>query len=132
LLALHVSTLEDAPRITALVALIVQTLPAVLLATSRTRWLSARILACDIRTGWVGLLRSAILLLAPLAGPVSGTLAPLFLLRAILDRSSARLVQTILLGLPTLLQTIIVLTHPEPARAAGIGVPLLALQRCNA
>jgi len=83
------------------------------------------ILAADIRGGWVGKLRAAILVVAPLAGPISGTLAPLFLLRAALERSWPRLVQTILLGAPTLVQAVIAVTHPEPARSIGIGLPLL-------
>ena len=83
------------------------------------------ILAADIRGGWIGRLRGAILVVAPLAGPVSGTLAPLFLLRAWLERSWPRLIQTILLGIPTFAQAVITLTHPEPARSIGIGLPLL-------
>jgi hypothetical protein len=85
----------------------------------------ALILAADIRGGWIGVLRAMILVVAPLAGPVSGTLAPLFLLRAGLERSRARLVQTVLLSVPVLVQAAIVVTHPEPARSFGIGLPFL-------
>jgi hypothetical protein len=83
------------------------------------------ILASDMRNGWVGAFRGGLLVLAPLAGPVSGTLAPLFLVRAAVDRSWARLVQTALLGVPTLAQAAIVLTHPEPGRSMGIPLSLL-------
>jgi hypothetical protein len=85
------------------------------------------ILALDARRGWGGVGYGAILLIAPLVGPVCGTLTPLFLIRAGVERSWRRLVQAVLLGLPTLLQAVIVLTHPEPSRAMGIGMPLLVV-----
>ena len=71
------------------------------------------------------LFRGAVLLVAPLAGPVSGALTPLFLLRAAVERSRVHLIQTALLAVPTSVQAVIVLTHPEPARTIGIGLPLL-------
>ncbi len=85
------------------------------------------ILALDVRTGWRGALHGVILVIAPLAGPVSGTLTPWFLVRAGVDRSWTRLGQAVLLGIPTVLQGVMVLTHPEPARAMGIGAPLLVV-----
>lgn len=138
-----------------------QTLPAVILATSWITWVErwpvfavslvlllipagdaevwlnsitsqfhlalcvAIILAADVRGGLVGALQVAVLLLAPLAGPVAGCLTPLFLLRAIFERSSGRFLQAALLAAPTLIQAVIVLTHPEFARAFGIGLKLL-------
>ena len=161
LLALHLTSPEHAPQVTALFACAVQTLPAIILATSRIPWLENKlvfaaalilllipvgdaevwlnsitsqfhmalcvglILAADIRCGKVGLLRNAILVLAPLTGPLSGTLVPVFLLRAGLERSRPRLIQTVCLGIPTLVQAVMILTHPEPARSIGIGAPLL-------
>lgn len=161
LLALHLVPLEQAPLVTSTIALAIQTLPAVLLATSRIPWVQrwpwlavgltmllipggetevwvnsitsqfhlalcvGLILAADIRGGWVGFLRAVVLVIAPLAGPVSGTLVPLFLLRAGLERSRGRLIQTVLLSVPVLIQVVIVVTHPEPARSIGIGLPLL-------
>jgi hypothetical protein len=161
LLALHCVHIERAPIVTAFVALVIQTLPALLLASSRIPWVTrwpgfcmalilllvpggdaevwlnsitsqfhlalcvGLILAMDTRRDWVGVLHCLVLAAAPLAGPISGTLAPLFLLRAWLDRSRARLLQTILLGVPTVVQAVTVLTHPEPARSIGIGPVLL-------
>ena len=161
LAALHLVPLEQAPLVTSTIALAIQTLPAILLATScfswvqRWPWLAVGlitllipggdtevwvnsitsqfhlalcvglILAADIRGGWVGILRAVVLVVAPLAGPISGTLAPLFLLRAGLERSFGRLLQTLLLSMPVLIQLLIVATHPEPARSIGIGLPLL-------
>ena len=83
------------------------------------------ILASEECSGSVCLFRGVVLLVAPLAGPVSGALTPLFLLRAAVERSRVHLIQTALLAVPTSVQAVIVLTHPEPARTIGIGLPLL-------
>ncbi len=85
------------------------------------------ILALDTRAGAVGVLRGAVLVLAPLSGPASAFFAPLFLLRAGLDRSPARLAQAALLGGAVAVQLAMVLGHPEPARPIGIAPSLLAL-----
>jgi hypothetical protein len=160
-LARHLVPLELAPRITTFIALIMQLLPAVVLATSRIAWLQrwpalaaalllllipagdaevwlnsitsqfhlalcvALILAVDTRGGAVGILHGAILVLAPLTAPVVGSLGPLFLLRTLLDRSWARLLQTVLLGLPMLVQVAAVL-HAAPTGRGGAG-PLVLL-----
>ena len=161
LLAVHLARVEHAPLVTSAIALAIQTMPAILLATSRIPWLQrplslavalamllipfgaaevwlnsitsqfhlavcvGLILAFDTSISWVGVLRGVLLVVAPLAGPVSGTLTPLFLLRAVLERSRVRLLQALLLGVPTLMQAFIVYTHPEPSRTIGIGLPLL-------
>jgi hypothetical protein len=85
----------------------------------------AIILACDIATGWRAVLRLALLTLAPLTGVVCMTLGPLFLLRAIMDRSGARLVQTVALGVPALVQ-LVFFFHAVPGRGYALhGVLLL-------
>lgn len=68
-----------------------------------------------------------LLVLAPLSGPIAGCLAPLFLLRAALERSRARLVQAVLLGGATLVQMAIMAAHAEPDRVIGIGPHMLLL-----
>jgi hypothetical protein len=83
------------------------------------------ILASEECSRSVSIFRGVVLVAAPLAGPVSGALTPLFLLRAAVERSRVHLIQTVLLAVPTSVQAVIVLTHPEPARAIGIGLPLL-------
>lgn len=85
------------------------------------------ILALPVRGGWVGGFRLGLLVLAPLSGPASTFLTPLFLVRAIAERSWARAGQGVLLGAMAFLQLLMVLTHPEPARDIGIGPRLLAL-----
>jgi hypothetical protein len=85
----------------------------------------AIILACDIATGWRAVLRLALLTLAPLTGVVCMTLGPLFLLRAVMDRSGARLVQTVALGVPALVQ-LVFFFHAVPGRGYALhGVLLL-------
>jgi hypothetical protein len=87
----------------------------------------AIILAVPPRGGWIGVLHRVVLLLGPLSGPASSFLAPLFFLRALLDRSRARFIQACLLSGATLVQVIIALLYPEPARLFGIGPRMLAL-----
>ena len=75
----------------------------------------------------VGLLHGAVLALAPLAGPGPSLVAPLFFLRALLDRSRPRALQAALISAGTIVQVAVVLGHPEPQRAIGIDVPLMLL-----
>ena len=58
---------------------------------------SAMILALDVPAGRAAAGRLAILLLAPLCGPGAIVLAPLFLMRAAMDRTPERLVQALTL-----------------------------------
>jgi hypothetical protein len=133
--------LEHAPHWTMGIALIFQTLPALILLCARASWLAQRwqvlaalgalllppmseevwlnvlhiqyhlVLACALLlaldtprrvAGWV--LSGFVLVLAPLCGPGALVLGPLFLARAAMERSLARLVQTGMLGLAGLVQ----------------------------
>jgi hypothetical protein len=87
----------------------------------------ALILASPLRGGSIGWLRAAIIVLAPLSGPASTFLAPLFLLRAAIERSWGRAGQGGLLAAMAAVQVLMVFLHPEPARGIGIGPRLLAL-----
>ncbi len=62
------------------------------------------ILVLEPEAGLLGLLRLAILLLAPLCGPGAIALIPLFLLRLAGDRNAARLLQVVVLCLAAALQ----------------------------
>ena len=55
------------------------------------------ILALEPHSGLVGALQFVILFIAPLSGPASWALAPLFALRALIDRSRLRVLQTLVL-----------------------------------
>lgn len=65
------------------------------------------ILALDIPAGAAAGARLAILALAPLCGPGAVALVPLFLARAALDRSAARLVQALTLAVASALQLLL-------------------------
>lgn len=88
---------------------------------------TALILALPLRGGLPGLFRGGLLILAPLSGPTSAFLAPLFIARGYLDQSRQRLFQGVILGCGGALQLGMVLLHPEPARTIGIGPRMLAL-----
>jgi hypothetical protein len=88
---------------------------------------TALILALPVRGGITGLFRAALLVIAPLSGPVSAFLAPLFLARGWFDRSWQRVLQGVILGLAGALQLLMTLLHPEPARTIGIGPRMFAL-----
>lgn len=64
------------------------------------------VLALDVPVGWRLWFHSAILFLAPLCGPGAIALLPLFGLRALVDRSSGRAIQTVVLAASSLLQLI--------------------------
>ena len=85
----------------------------------------ALILALDPPGARLRYFSSAVLVLAPLCGPLAGALVPLFLLRAALDRSRPRLVQAILLGAGITVQVLLFMSHKE-GRSYGIG-PILLL-----
>lgn len=88
---------------------------------------AALILAMPVRGGWVGVVRGGVLVLAALSGPVACALAPLFLLRAFLDRSQARLIQTAVLGAASVVQVAMVVLHATPGRTFEMTPRLLAL-----
>ncbi len=76
----------------------------------------AILLAAPVSRGPARWLHRGVLLLSPLCGPVAGTLLPLFVLRAWLDRSADRFRQAALMAPALLLQAAVMLTHPEPMR----------------
>ncbi|HEX5307395.1 MAG TPA: hypothetical protein VFW82_15045, partial [Dyella sp.] len=153
--------LEHAPQVTAVIALGVQTLPAVVLATSRLPWLrsapsltlallllatvpgagevwvnsitshfhmmlaAALVLMIEPRQDRLRWLHRGILVLAPLTGPGAEMLAPLFVLRALVERSRQRAVQAALIVAASMVQLGIIATHPEPARVYQASLPLL-------
>jgi hypothetical protein len=88
---------------------------------------SALILAMPARGGAAGIFRCALLFLAPLSGPASAFLAPLFILRGCFDRSWRRIAQGVLVGGTSGIQLAMVIMHAEPARIYGIGPRLFAL-----
>jgi hypothetical protein len=131
LLARHLVPLAAAPYVTSGVALLIQCLPAILIARSRADWLQPRavmlaalalivappfvqetwlnstnshfhltlaaaiILALEAQAGPALIFECVLLGLAGFAAPASWFLVPLFALRAILDRSSARTIQCV-------------------------------------
>jgi hypothetical protein len=84
------------------------------------------VLASDARRGWPGLLQSGSVALASLNGPGAAFLAPLFLARAVLDRSGTRTMQTALLVFGALVQFAVHLRAPAGIRQMGIDPALLA------
>ena len=85
---------------------------------------AALILALPLERGGRAAFHVALLLLGPLCGPGGAFLVPLFLLRALLDRSSGRLLQAGVLGVPAAAQILLFYTA-TPSRSYGIGLPLL-------
>ena len=67
----------------------------------------AIILALDVTAGKIALLRLGFLALAPLCGPTAIALLPLFVLRAIIDRSRGRAIQTAILGAGAAIQLLL-------------------------
>ena len=84
----------------------------------------ALILALETTTEAAALARLAILLLTPLCGPGVFALVPLFLARAALDRSRARLLQGLVLAAATAIQ-IAVFVEPFAGRAYHIDPVML-------
>lgn len=73
---------------------------------------------------WKRMVQYALLLFAPLCGPLSSFLLPLFLLRALIERSRARIYQSACLVLGTAIQ-IFFFYHPTADRAMQIDWRLL-------
>lgn len=82
------------------------------------------ILALEPEAGLLGLLRLAILLLTPLCGPGVIALIPLFLLRLIGERSTARLLQVVVLCLATAIQVLLFL-RATPGRGFSLDPAVL-------
>ena len=85
---------------------------------------SALILAFKPTQGKVEWFRRSLLVLGALSGPGTAFLLPLFVLRAIIDRSNARARQAFVLGLGVIVQ-LGLFYNTVPQRSYGIGVALL-------
>lgn len=85
---------------------------------------TALILVLPPQRGPLGVFQAGLLLLAPLSGPGAPFMLPVFLARAAVDRSRARLLQGAILGLGTALQLLLFYT-PGITRSYGIGLPVL-------
>lgn len=83
----------------------------------------ALILAFEAQSGAIGVLQYCVLLVAPLSGPASWALLPLFALRAAADRSQARLLQTCVLFAGVMLQ-VMFFYRATPMRYVGISPTL--------
>ncbi len=155
LLAHSLVRLENAPSVTTGFALLLQSLPAIVLVRARDAWLrsppvllvavalvalaplcdeiwlstsisqfhimlaAALCLALNVPAGRWRHGRALVLGLAPLCGPGSVALVPLFFARAAIDRSRDRLAQAACLGIGAGLQ-ILVFYIPAAARQHGL------------
>ena len=81
------------------------------------------ILALAPGAGLIAFYQYVLLIFAPLSGPGAAFLLPLFILRAIIDRSQKRAVQATVLGLGTVLQLLFFYHHG--VRSLGINPVLL-------
>ncbi len=86
---------------------------------------AAIILALDVPPRLLAMFGGVLLFLGPLCGPPACIMAPLFLARAIIDRSWARLGQTCALSAGAALQVLLFYSH-ESGRTYGIG-PIVLL-----
>ncbi len=84
----------------------------------------AIILAVDLASGWSAIFQLVLLLLAPLAGPGSIALLPLFLIRAYVDKSRARFVQAAQLGIGSAIQ-LLFFFHSETLRTYALSPSML-------
>jgi len=161
LVASRAVALEHAPMVTAGIALLIQLLPALLLATASEPWLRrpaplvaamlltvlpvragelwlnsitshfhlmacvGLILALAPRTGGVGRLRLAVLLVAPMSGPGNAFLWPLFVLRAWRERSVDRWTQVVVMALGIAVQAGLVLAAPIENRPFGAPITVV-------
>jgi hypothetical protein len=85
---------------------------------------AAMILALEPRSGVVGTLQRFVLFVAPLSGPASWALLPLFAARAAVDRSRFRALQTVILFAGVTVQGVFFFGHTD-ARHIGISPTLL-------
>ncbi len=81
------------------------------------------ILALEPGVGSIALFQYILLFFAPLSGPGASFLVPLFIARAVIDRSKSRAIQAAILGLAAALQ-LLFFYHPAD-RQLGISPPLL-------
>ncbi len=84
------------------------------------------ILGLDVPVGRAVWFRTGMLVLAPLCGPVVIALVPLFMARAAIDRSRARLMQTMALGVGSAIQ-LVVFFHPDAIADRGYTLRPLTL-----
>jgi len=82
---------------------------------------AAIILASEVRSGSAGVLQNAVLLWTPLSSPGSVALAPLFVLRALADRSRGHATQAGLMSIGAVVQALVLLRHPVAGRDHGLG-----------
>ncbi|HTZ70666.1 MAG TPA: hypothetical protein VMB71_08455 [Acetobacteraceae bacterium] len=137
IIAHHTVALPNAPHVTTAIALLIQTIPVLVLVTSADRWLqrpaallaavllvatppcgdevwlntinsqfhialaAALCLALQVPVGLSGIARKILLLCAPLCCPAATALAPIFVLRAALERDRARALQALCLLIGT-------------------------------
>jgi len=83
------------------------------------------ILAFEVGTGPVGVLQILLLAVAGLTGPGPALAAPLFVIRACIDRSWPRAIQAAVLSAGALIEIAVFCLHPEPGRHLGISAFLL-------
>jgi hypothetical protein len=85
----------------------------------------ALVLALKPASGAVEAFRGSMLVIGALSGPGMAALMPLFILRAILDRSPARAMQAFLIGLGAVLQFGVFFTDiPERSHSVDVGLLL--------
>ncbi len=87
---------------------------------------AALCLALDAPARWSGRLRCALLFFAPLCGPITIALVPLFVLRAWLDRQRARMMQAACVLAGTLPQLAIMAMAPVHGRGRLVGPTTMA------
>jgi hypothetical protein len=87
---------------------------------------AALVLMFEPARGPVRFLHYGVLILAPLTGPGGVIMAPLFALRACLDRSRLRLWQAVIIGIPALLQGYVIIVHMPNGRIHEFNIALLA------
>jgi hypothetical protein len=82
------------------------------------------ILGLDLGSGRRILFQNFLLGVAGLTGPGPALVAPLFVLRAWIDRSWPRAIQAMVISAGALIEVAIFCTHPEVNRHLSIGLPL--------
>jgi hypothetical protein len=82
------------------------------------------ILALETTTGLVAFFRYSLLLLAPLSGPGPIFLLPLFIARAVIERSKPRAIQAAVLGLASAVQIVLSFLYAQPRQ---LGTSLVVL-----
>jgi hypothetical protein len=83
------------------------------------------ILTFEAEAGRIGIFRNLLLAIAGLTGPGPALAVPLFILRAVVDRSRVRAIQAATLSAGALIEIAVFYTYPASGRHLGISVPLL-------